>query len=88
MIWSDSTRSAPALINATRARGSRFAVHGCSAVKFRLPTYSQEIGNYLGLKLVAVSRAMSHLRASEVVAIDGKDIEIKNWSRLPHATQR
>jgi len=34
------------LLNLSR----RFAAHGCSAVKFRLPMQRQEIGNYLGLK--------------------------------------
>jgi CRP/FNR family transcriptional regulator len=71
------------LLNLSR----RFAAHGCSAVKFRLPMQRQEIGNYLGLKLETVSRAFAHLRASEMVAIDGKDIEIKNLSRLRQSTQ-
>lgn len=71
------------LLNLSR----RFAAHGCSPVKFRLPMQRQEIGNYLGLKLETVSRALSHLRASKVIAIDGKDIEIKNLSRLRQSPQ-
>jgi CRP/FNR family transcriptional regulator len=60
----------------------RFAARGYSGVHFRLPMTRYEIGNYLGLKLETVSRGFSHLDDIQVIAINGKDIEIKNLAQL------
>jgi CRP/FNR family transcriptional regulator, anaerobic regulatory protein len=65
----------------------RLATRRGSAVQFRLPMQRQEIGNYLGLKLETISRALSHLQASGLIAIDGKDIEIKSIARLQQSTK-
>jgi CRP/FNR family transcriptional regulator, anaerobic regulatory protein len=71
------------LLNLSR----RFTARGGSAVQFRLPMQRQEIGNYLGLKLETISRALSHLQAGGLIAIDGRDIEIKSISRLQQSTR-
>lgn len=56
----------------------RFAAGGYSEVRFRLPMTRQEIGNYLGLKTETVSRAFSHFDSIQVIAVHGKDIEIRD----------
>ena len=50
----------------------RFAARGFSAVNFQLPMRRQELSNHLGLKLETVSRTLSRLHESEVIAIDKK----------------
>jgi CRP/FNR family transcriptional regulator, anaerobic regulatory protein len=66
----------------------RFAARGCSAVDLRLPMQRREIADYLGLKLETVSRILSRLQECEVIAIDGKNIEIKSVERLHQITGR
>ena len=65
----------------------RFAAIGCSKVRFRLPMQRQEISEYLGLKLETVCRSLSRLQEADAIAIDGKDIEIKNVRRMWQAVQ-
>jgi CRP/FNR family transcriptional regulator len=60
----------------------RFAARGYSEVHFRLPMSRQEIGNYLGLKLETVSRVFSRFNEIQVLAINGKDLEIRDLVRL------
>jgi CRP/FNR family transcriptional regulator len=60
----------------------RFTARGYSGVRFRLPMTRYEIGNYLGLKLETVSRVFSRLDDIELIAINGKEIEIKNLAQL------
>jgi len=57
---------------------ARFAAHGYSASRFRLPMTRAEIGSYLGLKLETVSRALSHLHDQKMILINGKDVELKS----------
>jgi CRP/FNR family transcriptional regulator len=60
----------------------RFTARGYSGVHFRLPMTRYEIGNYLGLKLETVSRVFSRMDDIELIAINGKEIEIKNLVQL------
>jgi CRP/FNR family transcriptional regulator len=41
-----------------------------------------EIASYIGLKLETVSRAFSHFNDAGIVAVRGKDIEIRDPARL------
>jgi len=61
---------------------NRFAAIGCSKVRFRLPMQRQEIAEYLGLQLETISRGLSRLQEADAIAIDGKNIEIKNVRRI------
>jgi CRP/FNR family transcriptional regulator len=47
----------------------------------------QEIGNYLGLQLETVSRTFSHLANTQLIAIDNKEVEIKNMAGLQQVLQ-
>jgi CRP/FNR family transcriptional regulator len=60
----------------------RFAARGYSEVHFRLPMSRQDIGNYLGLKLETVSRVFSRFNEIQLLAINGKDLEIRDLARL------
>ncbi|MCE9639626.1 MAG: fumarate/nitrate reduction transcriptional regulator Fnr [Betaproteobacteria bacterium] len=60
----------------------RFAARGYSATRFILRMTRQEIGSYLGLKLETVSRAFSHFQSEGIVAVQNKNIEIKEPERL------
>ena len=60
----------------------RFAARGYSEIHFRLPMSRQEIGNYLGLKLETVSRVFSRFNEIQLLAINGKDREIRDMVRL------
>jgi len=66
---------------------NRFAMIGCSNVRFRLPMQRQEIGEYLGLKLETVSRLLSHLQEVGAIVIYGKDIEITNERKMWESVQ-
>ncbi len=60
----------------------RFAARGYSSTRFILRMTREEIGSYLGLKLETVSRAFSHFQSEDIVAVQNKNIEIKNIERL------
>jgi CRP/FNR family transcriptional regulator, anaerobic regulatory protein len=60
----------------------RFVARGYSSTQFILRMTREEIGSYLGLKLETVSRAFSHFQAEGMIAVHGKDIEIKNIERM------
>lgn len=60
----------------------RFAARGYSATQFILRMTREEIGSYLGLKLETVSRAFSHFQSEGIVAVQNKNIEIKEPERL------
>jgi len=63
-------------------KSKRFAAHGYSATHFRLPMTRQDIASYIGLTLETVSRALSDLQHDEIIAINGKDVEIRNLAGL------
>ena len=65
----------------------RFAARGYSGTRFRLPMTRQELASYIGLKLETVSRVFSDFKHQEIIAIKGKDIEIRNLARLQQALQ-
>jgi len=65
----------------------RFAALGCAKERFRLPMWRREIGEYLGLKLSTVCRMLSHLQEIDAIAIDGKDITIKNVPSMWQSVQ-
>jgi len=60
----------------------RFAARGYSGTHFRLPMTRQDIASYLGLKLETVSRIFSRFNKMQLIAINVKDVEIKNIARL------
>lgn len=70
------------LVNFLLEFSERFAAIGCSKLRFRLPMQRQEIGEYLGLQLATVSRGLSRLQEADAIAIDGKDITIKNVHKM------
>lgn len=53
-----------------------------SANAFRLPMSRTDIGNYLGLTIETVSRIFTRLQKQEVIAVDKKEILIKNMDQL------
>jgi CRP/FNR family transcriptional regulator len=55
---------------------------GYSKTHFRVSMTRKDIGNYLGLKLETVSRAFSHFNNTQLIAINGKDVEIENLVQL------
>lgn len=53
-----------------------------SATKFRLPMSRADIGNYLGLTVETVSRALSRFQKQGMVSVDKKEIEITDPDSL------
>lgn len=76
-------RVAMFLLNLSR----RFALRGGCETRFRMPMTRQEIGNYLGLQFETVSRAFSHLANARLIAIDNKDVAIRNMDGLRQLLQ-
>ncbi len=76
-------RVAMFLLNLSR----RLAMRGRSGTRFRMPMTRQEIGNYLGLQFETVSRAFSHLASTQLIAIDNKEVEIRNPDGLQRLMQ-
>ena len=64
---------------------SRFALRHQSPLRFRLPMSRGDISNYLGLTVETVSRILSRLQKSEIIAIDNKEIQICDLSKLKEA---
>ena len=71
-------RLATFLLNLSR----RYAARGYSGTHFNLRMTREEIGSYLGLKLETVSRAFSQLQGENLIAVQGKAVEIKDLARL------
>ncbi len=53
-----------------------------SACEFNLPMSRADIGNYLGLTVETVSRALSRLQKSEIINIDKKAVQILDIDAL------
>jgi CRP/FNR family transcriptional regulator len=66
---------------------ARFRARGYSSQEFNLPMAREDIGNYLGLTLETVSRALSKLRKAGVLSVDGKHIRILQPAALQVAAQ-
>ena len=60
----------------------RFAARGYSPARFVLRMTRNEIGSYLGLKLETISRALSHFQTEGIIAVQNKNVEIKDAARL------
>jgi len=60
----------------------RYAARGYSATCINLRLTREEIGSYLGLKLETVSRVLSRFQEDRLIAVQRKDIEIKDLGRL------
>ncbi len=68
-----------ALLLSISSRNSRRQL---SATAFRLPMSRTDIGNYLGLTIETVSRIFTRLQKQDVIAVDKKEILIKNMEQL------
>lgn len=66
---------------------ARFRARGYSPHEFHLPMAREDIGNYLGLTLETVSRALSKMRKAGVLAVDGKHIRVLQPAALQAAAQ-
>ncbi len=71
-------RIATLLINLS----ARFRARGYSATAFRLAMSRNEIGNYLGLAVETVSRVFTRFQQQQLIAADGKQIEILDHAQL------
>ena len=60
----------------------RFHARGYSAHKFRLSMSRNEIGNYLGLAVETVSRIFTRFQKSELIEVDGKEVNLRDLDRL------
>ncbi len=60
----------------------RYAARGYSPTCINLRLTRDEIGSYLGLKLETVSRVLSRFQEDHLIAVQRKDIEIKDLDRL------
>lgn len=60
----------------------RFEARGYSRSEFVLRMTRAEIGNYLGLKLETVSRALSRFAADGLIEVNQKHVQIKNAAGL------
>ncbi|PTQ69569.1 fumarate/nitrate reduction transcriptional regulator Fnr [Pseudomonas sp. GV071] len=61
---------------------ARFRARGFSANQFRLSMSRNEIGNYLGLAVETVSRVFTRFQQSNLIAADGKEIQILDPAQL------
>lgn len=71
-------RIATLLINLS----ARFRARGYSATAFRLAMSRNEIGNYLGLAVETVSRVFTRFQQQQLIAAEGKQIEILDHAQL------
>ncbi|TVP90581.1 MAG: fumarate/nitrate reduction transcriptional regulator Fnr [Pseudomonadaceae bacterium] len=71
-------RIATLLINLS----ARFRARGYSATVFRLAMSRNEIGNYLGLAVETVSRVFTRFQQQQLIAAEGKQIEILDHAQL------
>jgi CRP/FNR family transcriptional regulator len=60
----------------------RYAARGFSASRFRLSMSRGDIANYLRLAAETVSRVLSRFRAQNLIAIEGRELEVLDRTRL------
>jgi CRP/FNR family transcriptional regulator len=60
----------------------RFKSLGLPAEQFRLSMSRQDLGDYLGLALETVSRLFSRFQENEVIKVEGRLVQILNFSKL------
>lgn len=71
-------RIATLLVSLARRYGRR----NLSSSALRLPMSRMDIGNFLGLTIETVSRTFSRLQKEDVIAVDGREVHIKNADEL------
>lgn len=64
----------------------RYELRKLSANRFRLPMSRSDIANYLGLAVETVSRIFTRLQTSNVLKVEGKEIEILDRHALCHVS--
>lgn len=60
----------------------RYRALGRPAAKFYLPMSREDIGSYLGLVIETVSRTLGKMQDEGVIAVNGREISIRNEARL------
>ena len=60
----------------------RFKLRGYSETSFRLSMSRNEIGNYLGLAVETVSRIFTRFQKSDLLHVEGKEVNINDLARL------
>ncbi len=60
----------------------RYEKRRLSSTRFRLPMARTDIGNYLGLAVETVSRVFTRFQKSEILRVEGKEIEILDRRQL------
>jgi CRP/FNR family transcriptional regulator len=60
----------------------RYRMLGYSSCEFVLRMTREEIGNYLGLSLETVSRLLSRFQREGLLAVQQRDVAIRNAERL------
>lgn len=68
----------------------RCGMRNLSRNSLRLPMSRMDIGNFLGLTIETVSRTFSRLQKEGLIAVDGREIQIKDHEALSaicHATK-
>ena len=66
----------------------RFQARRYSASSYRLPMTRGDIGNYLGLEIETISRALSALHAAGAVEIAGREVHINDLALLKRISQQ
>ena len=61
---------------------ARYAARKFSGTRFRLRMSRQEMGSYLGLKLETVSRMLTQFKREGLIALENREVEIKNVNGL------
>ena len=61
---------------------TRYKERGLSATEFRLSMTRSDIGNYIGLTVETISRLLNRFHKSELIAVEGKLITIKDIEKL------
>ncbi|MCL4155935.1 UNVERIFIED_CONTAM: hypothetical protein GTU68_028520 [Idotea baltica] len=64
----------------------RYSTRGYSSINIRLPMSRGDIASYLGLTPETVSRVLNKLRKLSLIAIDNKELEIRNMEGLKELT--
>jgi CRP/FNR family transcriptional regulator len=60
----------------------RYQLRHLSPTAFRLPMARTDIGNYLGLAVETVSRIFTRLQKSNILRVEGKEVEILDHQQL------
>lgn len=63
----------------------RVAARGYSGTRFILPMKRKDIASYLGMTMETISRRFSDFQRQEIIAINGRDVEIRSLARLRQA---